>query len=404
MMHVNDKNGTSQVDLFSFFGDEKPMKGQGQENISQVNQDASVVLDFNTGDDSAKTPDSMENAPSTEDEAPPIPISAAPPGMPVFEYAGASEPIKNLQITFEDLRKEKSKDFPELEKKEKVSWTVDYGIFKAINDTNKTIAKAKSEIESSKEFLDALRKSKKPIICKVKPRVSGQTKGVISAYKGVFINLEDVAKSKKLISILPSRDGRVYEIRNTEIGLFVTRTQYVEELDPIVPCFRMKLPKIPVDLIQQTIAFFRNYIHKDNVVEVMVNLLWDRQDKKYAIYVPEQVVSKTSIKAAPSEFDEGRYLHVADIHSHNTMPAKFSATDNEDELATRLYIIIGKLDRYFPEINARISNGGKYHQIDPSAILEGMAASYPSEWHYRVSIAPNAQKEDADSFMECDAA
>ena len=48
-------------------------------------------------------------------------MPTAPTGMPVFEYAGASEPIRNLQITFEDLRKEKSKDFHELEKKEKVS-------------------------------------------------------------------------------------------------------------------------------------------------------------------------------------------------------------------------------------------------------------------------------------------
>ena len=252
---MGDKSGTNQADLFSFFEDEKPEEGQDQDNKPQEDQDALDVLDFNTGEDSDVTPNTEEDVSSTEGEALHIPIPAPPSGMPIFEYAGASEPIKNLQITFEDLRKEKSKDFPELEKKEKVSWTVDYGIFKTINDTGKTIAKVKTEIEGSKEFLDALKKSRKPITCKVKPRVSGQTKGVVSAYKGVFINLEDAAKSKKVISIVPSRDGRVYEIRNTEIGLFVTRTQDVEELDPIVPCFRMKLPKIPMDMLQQTIAF-----------------------------------------------------------------------------------------------------------------------------------------------------
>lgn len=136
----------------------------------------------------------------------------------------------------------------------------------------------------------------------------------------------------------------------------------------------------------------------------MVNLLWDRQDEKYAIHVPNQVVSKASVKAAPSEIGEERYLHVADIHSHNIMSARFSATDNEDEKATRLYIVIGKLDRYFPEICVRISNGGKFHQINPSDILEGLEVSYPSEWHTRVTIASETPKDDIDSFMESDAA
>lgn len=362
------------------------------------------VLDFNTGEDRSETPKNEEDATSADDEPLLIPMPAALVGMPVFEYAGASEPIKNLQITFEDLRKQKSKDFPELEKKEKVTWTVDYGIFKTVNDTGKTIAQVKSEIEGSKEFLDALKKSRKPITCKVKPRVSGQTKGVVSVYKGVFTNLEDAAKARKVISIVPSKDGRVYEIRNTEIGLFVTRTQDVEELDPIVPCFRMKLPKIPKDMLQQVIAFFRSYIQKGSVVEAMVNLIWDRQDEKYVIHVPGQVVSKASVKTAPSDLDDERYLHVADIHSHNTMSAKFSITDNEDEKATRLYIVIGKLDRYFPEINVRISNGGKFHQINPSDILEGMEVSYPSEWHSRVTIAKDVPKDDADGFTECGAA
>lgn len=402
---MDDKNGKNQMDLFSFFEDGKPEENQNQYNKPQEEQDDLDVLDFNTGEeDRSETPNNEEDASPTKGETSLIPMTAAPAGMPVFEYAGASEPIKNLQITFEDLRKEKSKDFPELEKKEKVTWTMDYGIFKTVNDTGKTIAQVKTEIEASKEFLDALKKSKKPITCKVKPRVSGQTKGVISAYKGVFTNLEDAAKAKKVISIVPSKDGRVYEIRNSEIGLFVTRTQDVEELDPIVPCFRMRLPKIPMDILQQVIVFFRSFIQKDSVVEVMVNILWDRQEMKYAAYVPEQVVSKESVKAAPSDLDDERYLHVADIHSHNTMPAKFSVTDNEDEKATRLYFVIGKLDRYFPEISARISNGGKFHQIDPSDALEGIKASYPGEWHSKVTIARDTPKEDASGFMECDVA
>ena len=405
-----DEKSNNQMELFDFFegSDTNSANTENEDMFPEEMED----LDFNEENDVVNqgTEDPLHAVPPKEDSAlidddpSLIPSPSISPGMPVFEYAGASEPIKNLQLTFDDLRKEKSKDFPELEKKEKVSWTVDYGIIKAVSDPSKTIGQLKTEIESSKEFLDALKKSKKPVTCKVKPRVSGQTKGIVSAYKGVFTNLDDASKSKKIISIVPSRDGRVYEIRNTEIGLFVTRTKEVEELDSIVPCFRMRLPKIPKDMLQQIVTFFRSFIQKGRIVEAMVNLLWDRLDEKYFIHIPEQVVSKTTVNALPYELDDARFLHVADIHSHNTMSAKFSSTDNEDEKATRLYIVIGKLDRYFPEISIRISNGGKFHEIHPSDVLEGVNVCYPSEWHSKVTIARNSLPEDAESFKESGAA
>ena len=155
---------------------------------------------------------------------------------------------------------------------------------------------------------------------------------------------------------------------------------------------------------QQIVTFFSSFIQKGRIVEAMVNLLWDRLDEKYFIHIPEQVVSKTTVNALPYELDDARFLHVADIHSHNTMSAKFSSTDNEDEKATRLYIVIGKLDRYFPEISIRISNGGKFHEIHPSDVLEGVNVCYPSEWHSKVTIARNSLPEDAESFKESGAA
>ena len=53
--------------------------------------------------------------------------------------------------------------------------------------------------------------------------------------------------------------------------------------------------------------------------------------------------------------DDTRYLYYADIHSHNSMKAVFSAIDDMDERGTRLYLVIGRLDQFFPEISARIS-------------------------------------------------
>ena len=112
--------------------------------------------------------------------------------LPVFTYGGATEQISDTSKTFDELRIEKSADFPELEEGKRVSWTVEYGkITKNVPDPKGTsIGKVKSDIETSKEFIDGLKKAKdKNPVCKVKPRVTAQSKG--TAYKGVFTTLED---------------------------------------------------------------------------------------------------------------------------------------------------------------------------------------------------------------------
>ena len=46
---------------------------------------------------------------------------------PVFQFGGVTEEITDPKKTFEQLRKEKEADFPELEDGKRVSWTMEYG-------------------------------------------------------------------------------------------------------------------------------------------------------------------------------------------------------------------------------------------------------------------------------------
>ena len=75
-----------------------------------------------------------------------------------------------------------------------------------------------------------------------------------------------------------------------------------------------------------------------------------------------------------------------DIHSHNTMKAFFSTVDDHDEKATRLYTVVGKLDQAVPEIKTRISNGGKFMEIDPASVFEFPELAYPDTWTENVDI------------------
>jgi PRTRC genetic system protein A len=308
---------------------------------------------------------------------------------PVFEYAGATENINDTTKTFDKLRVEKSADFPELEDGKKVSWSMEYGkIVKAVIDPKMSIGKMKAGIEKSKEFADSLKKAKdKNPSCKVKPRVTAQNKGTVPAYKGVFATMDEALTAGKIISIVPARDGKVYEIRDTEMGRFITPVVGCEMLSEIQAGFIPALPRIPADLMMHVLAFFRHYTHKGDDKEAMLNIYWDKDNREFIADVPEQAVTKVSVDSQISmEFTDDRYIHYMDIHSHNSMRAFFSQADDYDEKATRLYTVIGKLNEYIPEIKTRFSNGGTFMEIDPVEVFEPLSVSFPQEWKSRVSF------------------
>lgn len=316
---------------------------------------------------------------------------------PVFFYGSAREDITDPGQTFEELRIAKSDDFPELSEGKRVSWTVEYGkVTKAITDPKgTTIRSVKEEIERSKAFLDGLKKAKdKNPDCLVKPRVTAQSKGIAS-YKGVFRTLEEARASEKPICLIPGGDGRVYELRKTELGEFVAPKDKVIDFQQIRAGFTPALPLIPLELLQQIISFFRCFMGNGQEFEALAHILWDKEAEAFTVRIPRQDVSKARIDADLSRdtLSEGRYLHYADIHSHNSMAAKFSPVDDQDERATRLYIVLGRLDRFFPDISVRMSCGGTYQELNPGTVIEGLGAMFPREWRDNVHTETPASKE-----------
>lgn len=306
----------------------------------------------------------------------------------VFAYGSAREAITDPSMTFEELRIKKADDFPELAEGKRVSWTVEYGkTVKSITDPKGvTIQSVKTEIELSKEFLDSLKKAKnKRPECLVKPKVTAQSKG-IAAYKGLFTSLEEARASDKAICILPGGDGRVYELRRNELGEFIAPKDNVVDLQQIRAGFNPALPRIPWSLLCQIIAFFRSYMSDGEEFEALAHILWDKTGREFVVHIPEQEVCKDGISAdlRRDPLPEDRYLHYADIHSHNSMAAKFSSVDDRDEQATRLYIVLGRLDQFFPRIAVRISCGGVFQPVDPAAVLEGFDSVFPSQWRNHV--------------------
>ena len=300
---------------------------------------------------------------------------------PVFEFAGVSEEIDDLSKTFEDIRISKAEDFPELEDRKRVSWKMSYcGIVKNIEQPKKTtIAEQKKIIEESKDFMNAIKRKKGNLVCKVIPTVTAQKKGRMESYKGIFIDEDTAAKSGKAIAYVPSEDGNVYEIRNNTIGTFRAKAERIRGLTNIKAGFTPALPLFPYEMLTEIIAFFKYFADRKNVCEALVNVYWDTECENYIVKVPEQKVGAVAVETILSD-DEDNLIHVMDIHSHNLMDAYFSSTDNSDEKATRIYAVIGRLDKLFPDISMRISVGGKFVDINPTDVFEYPFKDFPDEW------------------------
>ena len=315
----------------------------------------------------------------------------------IFAYGSAKEAIKDRDCTFENLREKYTSDFPELADSKKVTWDVIYGSVKKKiqNPGSDKVYDIKSEIEKSKSFIDSLKKAKKDADknpdCIVKPTKTVATKGKVIAfpeYKEFNFSLEQAQESNKAISILPSKDGRLYQMRRTPIGDFIAHLNEVKEFEDISTGFKMSLPKIPMELLMFILNFFEEMSNKFQY-EALVHILYDTVHKRYTVRLPEQKVSHARVEAFMDEPYSDDYIHVMDFHSHNIMPAKFSRTDNEDEKETRLYAVAGEFGKGFPDIKVRAGCAGEFIDVPIEQVFDinFSVFPYPSMWDEKVKFA-----------------
>lgn len=102
--------------------------------------------------------------------------------------------------------------------------------------------------------------------------------------------------------------------------------------------------KIPSYFLDQIVEFFRAVSKKHRAdVEAHAWIMWN-QEKGYHIFVPEQVVSKAAVKFEYGTSVAAGNVFVVDIHSHNTMGAFYSGTDNNnDRMSINYSMVIGNL-------------------------------------------------------------
>ena len=205
----------------------------------------------------------------------------------------------------------------------------------------------------------------------------------------------DPSTISKPVNYIVRRDG-VWELRKSRAGVFVIQR---EKFTSPLPGFPEEgnvefgisnFGKIPINLFREILAFFKS-ICDESKDEAYVQTFWDPAEKRYFNHVPPQRVSGASVNFERDIGLEARCYLVLETHSHNTMGAFFSGTDNADEKSDRFFAVIGKLNNPTPEMLFSFVCGGKRVIISRHDIFEEEPeAQFPGDWKSRITKYPTA--------------
>lgn len=171
----------------------------------------------------------------------------------------------------------------------------------------------------------------------------------------------------------------IFQMRKAPIGTFIVPvekkdfsnlglTQMCES--SFVPNYD-DIPKIPCGILEQVIILYRA-ISKTISSEVYCAIVWDRVNKDFFIHVPDQEVSAATINYVntPEIYNNPDLAVVMDIHSHVNMNAFFSGTDLADEMGTRFFGVIGKIDQPHPEMVVRAATNGEEIKLKVADVFD----------------------------------
>jgi PRTRC genetic system protein A len=201
----------------------------------------------------------------------------------------------------------------------------------------------------------------------------------LNALFSKHVSLSDARQSSAPYRYCLGNNG-VYIMAENEIGSVVAMASTIYGADEIYPSFKMNMPKIPIYLLRQIIEFFKAVLDEKGKVEAFAQIFWSKQRQEYYIHVPIHEVSGSHItyfNDTDLHFDD---ILVLDIHSHNTMGAFFSSTDNKDDKEMHIVGVVGKVDGLI-EMKFRIGVLGNFHNLNISDIFDrNEDVEFPREW------------------------
>lgn len=174
-----------------------------------------------------------------------------------------------------------------------------------------------------------------------------------------------------LFDYVLAADGVYVHARREELEVcFLIARCELRGVEPLLPQFKCALPKVPAEFVGAMVWDMSYWAKRglETLWHVGHSELWPQDDGWFGTE-PEQ--HRTPGSCRPVEDHPASHERaIIEIHSHHSMAARFSSTDNKDEQGFRLYAVIGRLPAA-PEIRLRVGvYGAGFWEIPATWAME----------------------------------
>lgn len=183
-------------------------------------------------------------------------------------------------------------------------------------------------------------------------------------------------------AVLPPYDALAYQYILAANGVFLRAETHfwnalmplavcqVRGLQPLRPHFQLNVPRLPAALLNDVLADARRASVSQGRSKLNEALYWfHHTGEQIRVSRPRQQATPTQVRhagAAPADV-------VLELHSHGSIPAFWSPTDNQDEQGALMYGVIGRLDSDRPEIRLRLGAYGYHFPLPLTVLFDGVS-------------------------------
>ena len=208
--------------------------------------------------------------------------------------------------------------------------------------------------------------------------------GIIPIY--LIESKEDLEKAKDNYCYLVGSNGTFVKKENHVFSVIQhihSGKGTISGLQEIEAKAFIRLPQIPEDIVKTILDFF-SWCYNKYKAEGMVYLYYNSATKKYIVIPPKQEVSSGSVSYEIVPKAPEGFITVGTIHSHGSMGAFHSGTDDKDQTELDgIHITVSKAYSPFPEFDARLYVGGVPYKVDENRLMASLPKpklSFPQEW------------------------
>jgi hypothetical protein len=135
---------------------------------------------------------------------------------------------------------------------------------------------------------------------------------------------------------------------------------------PVEPFVQLEHPRVPAELVDEMLEAALGAKDDDlKPVEALFHLTWDASGSR--LQMPPQERSIMSVK--PIGHAPSYETAAVEVHSHHGMAARFSSTDDADEVGFRIFGVLGEIFTR-PTLRVRVGLYGHYWEIPATWVFQ----------------------------------